>query len=98
MGETGKSGRNPGSDAKAELAVILERSERDHGKVLGGVPESRTRLIMGDFHEREVSDKPSLRREVESLRPPLSPRFLAVWQVFWASQAIRGATSVQIAR
>jgi hypothetical protein len=42
-------------------------------------------------------DKPLLRREMRSLRPPsLLAREFAVWQGFWARQAIQGAIQALI--
>src|SRR2546428_3345297 len=40
------------------------------GRESGGVPDSRSGWIMGDFVNQKSPVKPLLRREVESLRPP----------------------------
>ena len=48
-GESPYSGRTPGLDRKAKLAIISAKPERLSGESLQGVLESRSGLIMGDF-------------------------------------------------
>jgi len=49
LGESPYSGRTPGLDRKAKLAVISAKPERLSGESLQGVLESRSGLIMGDI-------------------------------------------------
>src|SRR2546428_13037349 len=49
LGETGKSGQNPGLEAGAKGREIWRHFRMIHGRLGGGVPDSRSGLEMGGF-------------------------------------------------
>src|SRR6267143_7157612 len=73
MGETGDSGQNPGPDGDGKMATIPNEFRESSWRC----PRIEIRADNGGFYEPDSSPQPLLRREVESLRPPLE-RFLAV--------------------
>ena len=73
LGESRDSGRTPGVDRRAKLAIISAKPERFSGESLDRVLESRVRADNGRFPGSEVSIQPLLRRGT----------FNTIWVIFF---------------